>query len=86
MISQECQKRFVPIFVGTELNKYGQKYVDDFDSKYLNPFISNFLESAWFYWGYMVLELSSRRGYNSSWAKEILPDRRKRNNFFCSFR
>ena len=35
-------KRSVPIFVGTELNKYGQKLVDDFDSKYLDPFTSYF--------------------------------------------
>lgn len=83
MITQECQKRSVPIFVGTELNKHGQKLVDDFDSKYLDPFTSYFLESAWLLWGHMVLELSSRRGYNSSWAKETLPDRRKRNTFFA---
>ncbi|MDK2896447.1 MAG: hypothetical protein PWP04_567 [Candidatus Atribacteria bacterium] len=82
-ITEECQKRAVPVFVGTELNKYGQKLVDDFDSPYLKPLSPYFLESAWLLWGHVVMEISSFRGYNSSWAKKSLPDRKKRNTFFA---
>ncbi len=73
----------MPIFVGTELNRYGQKFVDDFDSPYLAPLAPYFLESASLLWGHMVMELGSRRGYTSEWARKHLPHRRERNAFFA---
>lgn len=83
-IVEEAKKRDMPVFVGTELNRYGQKLVDDFDSPYLEPLTPYFLESAWTLWGHVVMEMSSRRGYTSDWAKENFPNRRKRNKFFAS--
>ncbi|MEN3186245.1 MAG: hypothetical protein ABDK94_09300 [Atribacterota bacterium] len=80
---EEAKKRNMPIFVGTELNRYGQKFVDDFDSPYLVPLVPYFLWSASLLWGHVVMELGSRRGYSSSWAKKHLPDRRVRNEFFA---
>lgn len=72
-----------PIFVGTELNRYGQKFVDDFDSPYLAPLAPFFLESAWVLWGHAVLEMSSRRGYGSEWARKTFRNRREKNHFFA---
>jgi len=63
----------MPVFVGTELNRYGQKLVDDFDSPYLEPLAPYFIESAWVLWGHVVMEMSSRRGYTSDWLKKISP-------------
>jgi len=83
-IVEETKKRDMPVFVGTELNRYGQKLVDDFDSPYLEPLAPYFLESAWVLWGHVVMEMSSRRGYTSDWAKENFSNRRKRNKFFAS--
>lgn len=80
---EEAKKRHMPIFVGTELNRYGQKFVDDFDSPYLVPLAPYFLWSASLLWGHVVMELGSQRGYSSSWAKKHLPARRVRNEFFA---
>lgn len=80
---EEAKKRHMPIFVGTELNRYGQKFVDDFDSPYLAPLTPYFLWSASLLWGHVVMELQSQRGYSSSWARKHLPDRRVRNEFFA---
>ncbi|MGQ9746218.1 MAG: hypothetical protein ACUVQZ_00385 [Candidatus Caldatribacteriaceae bacterium] len=80
---EEAKKRDMPIFVGTELNRYGQKFVDDFDSPYLAPLAPYFLWSAWLLWGHTVMELSSRRGYTSKWAKSHFPNRKDKNAFFA---
>ncbi len=80
---EEAKRRSMPIFVGTELNRYGQKFVDDFDSPYLQLLAPYFLESAWLLWGHMVMEMGSRRGYTSDWARKYLPHRRERNAFFA---
>lgn len=81
---EEAEKRHMPIFVGTELNRYGQKFVDDFDSPYLAPLTPYFLWSASLLWGHVVMELGSRRGYTSSWARKNFPNRGDRNAFFAS--
>ncbi|HXL01636.1 MAG TPA: hypothetical protein PK016_00730 [Candidatus Atribacteria bacterium] len=83
-IVEETKKRDMPVFVGTELNRYGQKLVDDFDSPYLKPLTPYFLESAWTLWGHVVMEMTSRRGYTSDWAKENFSERHKKNQFFAS--
>lgn len=80
---ETAKKYHFPVFVGTELNRYGQKFVDDFDSPYLAPLAPFFLESAWILWGHAVLEMSSRRGYGSAWAKRTFPNREKKNRFFA---
>lgn len=80
---ETARKYHFPIFVGTELNRYGQKFVDDFDSPYLAPLAPFFLESAWILWGHTVLEISSRRGYGSAWAKANFTSREKKNRFFA---
>ncbi len=80
---EAAKKYHFPVFVGTELNRYGQKFVDDFDSPYLAPLAPFFLESAWILWGHAVLEMSSRRGYGSTWARETFKSREEKNRFFA---
>lgn len=80
---EAAKKYHFPIFVGTELNRYGQKFVDDFNSPYLAPLAPFFLESAWILWGHAVLEMSSKRGYTSDWAKKAFKDRSVKNRFFA---
>lgn len=72
----------MPVFVGTEMNKNGQKFVDDFDSPYLCSLSPHFFESAWVLWGHSVLELSSRRGYGSDWARRHFRSRSEKNRFY----
>ena len=80
---ETARKHHFPVFVGTELNRYGQKFVDDFDSPYLAPLADFFLESAWVLWGHAVLEMSSGRGYTSDWAKRTFKSRAAKNQFFA---
>jgi len=81
-IVEEAKSREFPIFVGTELNKFGQKFVDEFDSPALAPLTPYFLRSAWILWGHMVMEKSSQRGYTSEWAKKSFRDRKTKNQFY----
>jgi len=41
-----CQKRKVPVICGTEMNKYGQPFVDDFNNPVIGKYLPYFLSSA----------------------------------------
>ncbi len=74
----------MPVFAGTELNKHGQKFVDEFESPALVSLAPYLFESAWVLWGHTALERSSRRGWGSEWARRAFPERKHRNRFFAS--
>jgi hypothetical protein len=73
----------VPLNVGTEMNSFGQKYVDDFDAPELAPVRTAFLEGAHFVCGHTVLQRVLGVGYQSEWAQAHLPSRRERNQFYA---
>ncbi|QPM67555.1 hypothetical protein [Atribacter laminatus] len=81
-IVEEAKRREFPIFVGTELNKFGQKFVDEFESAALAPIAPYFLRSAWMLWGHIIMERSSQRGYTSKWAAKTFQDRKAKNRFY----
>jgi len=68
--------------VGTEMNRPGQKLVDDFDAPELAPLRQAFLDGAHFVYGHTSLQRSAGLGYQSRWARAHLPDRRARNDFY----
>jgi len=72
----------LPLNVGTEMNKFGLKLVDDFDAPELAPVREPFLEGAFFIYGHTVLQRALELGYQSEWAKTYLPSRRERNDFY----
>jgi hypothetical protein len=72
----------LPINVGTEMNTYGNKLVDDFDAPELAPVRQAFMDGAHFIYGHTVLQRSLGLGYQSQWAKAYLPGRRERNAFY----
>ena len=74
----------LPIIVGTEMNKFGQKLVDDFDSEALSPLRSVFMDGAYFVHGHTVLQRALGLGYQSTWAKTHLSSRRERNAFYMT--
>ena len=43
-----AKKLSLPIVAGTEMNKFGQKLVDDFNSKELSPIRKSFMDGAYF--------------------------------------
>ncbi len=72
----------LPINVGTEMNSYGQKLVDDFAAPELAPVRQDFLDGAHFIYGHTLMQRNLDLGYRSEWAQAHLPDRRQRNEFY----
>jgi hypothetical protein len=73
----------LPLNIGTELNSFGQKLVDDLDAPELAPLRARFLEGAFFVYGHTCLQRTLGLGYQSEWAKAHLPTRRERNAFYA---
>jgi len=73
----------MPIVVGTEMNKHGQKFVDAFERPELAPYRDIFLEGAHVAWGHTLLKMTSGVGYTGRWADERFgSDVSARNEFF----
>jgi hypothetical protein len=81
-VVQLAQDLALPLNVGTEMNSYGQKLVDDFDAPELAPVQQAFLDGAHFIYGYTALQRHYGLGYQSDWARAQLPSRRERNDFY----
>ena len=74
----------LPLNVGTEMNKFGLKLVDDFGTSELAPVRESFLEGALFIYGHTVAQRALGIGYQSEWAASHLPTRRERNAFYTA--
>lgn len=77
-----AQELALPLNIGTEMNAFGQKLVDDFDVPEMRPLRQSFLDGAHFVWGHTMLQRALGLGYQSGWARLHLPDRRARNDFY----
>jgi hypothetical protein len=77
-----AQKLDLPVHVGTEMNSFGQKLVDDFDAPALAPLREAFMDGAYFIYGHVMMERALGRGHQSAWTQEHLPTRRDRNAFY----
>jgi hypothetical protein len=72
----------LPLNIGTEMNSFGQKLIDDFSAPELQPVIADFINGAYFIYGHTLLQRQLGLGYQSEWAKSYLPTRRQRNDFY----
>lgn len=72
----------LPLNVGTEMNAFGQKLVDDFAAPELAPVRQAFLDGAHFIYGHTFLHRAAGLGYQSEWARRLLPTRSERNHFY----
>lgn len=72
----------LPLNVGTEMNTFGNRLVDDFDAPELAPVRQAFMDGAHFIYGHTVLQRACGMGYQSHWAEKHLPSRRERNDFY----
>jgi hypothetical protein len=77
-----AQKLDLPLNIGTEMNSYGQKLVDDFNAPELAPVRQAFLDGAYFIYGHTLAQRAWGRGYQSDWTKAFLPTRPDRNAFY----
>ncbi len=72
----------LPVNVGTEMNAFGLKFVDDFDVPELAPVRDAFLDGAYFIYGHTIMKRHAGMGYASDWANEYLKTRKMKNEFF----
>jgi len=79
---QRALDRHLPIMVGTELNAYGQRYVDDFSVEEMQPLVVPALDAAMILHGHTVLESTQGMGYVSEWAKVRFASAQEKNAFY----
>jgi hypothetical protein len=74
----------LPILVGTELNKPGQRFVDDFTAPALQPLLPAFLEGARILVGHTRLLRYAGYSYIGKAAAADFPERARRNQLFAA--
>lgn len=80
---QAAVRLHMPILVGTEMNAYGQKFVDTFSAPELAPYGQVFLDGAHFAWGHTLLQATAGVGCTGPWAEARFGgDAARRNEFF----
>lgn len=73
----------MPLCIGTELNKLGLPFVDNFSAPELAPYVEDFIEGAYFFWGHTFLARKAGIGFASDWADAHFgTDRAARNAFY----
>jgi hypothetical protein len=77
-----AQRWDLPVLVGTEMNKFGQKLVDDFNTPELTPVRDVFMDGAATLYGHTRLQRAAGIGYQSVWAEEHFSDRKEKNDFY----
>jgi hypothetical protein len=79
----EAARRFdMPICVGTEMNKAGLPFVDNFQAPELLPYAKDFVEGARFFYGHTVLARYADFGYFSPAADATFGGDTKAKNAF----
>ncbi len=75
-------ERGLPIAVGTEMNAYGQPFVDRFDVPELEPVVDDFIRGALIFYGHTVLQRACGMGYVSEWTRCAFLSVHDKNAFF----
>ncbi|MBP5738253.1 MAG: hypothetical protein J6X38_04150 [Abditibacteriota bacterium] len=75
----------MPIIIGTEMNKLGLPFVDNFNAPELKPYIEDFNNGAYIFRAHTVLAEAADMGYTSKWAEEYFgSDTKRKNDFYLS--
>ena len=78
-----AERHSFPIVVGTEMNAYGNKLVDDFGSAELRPLAPVFLRGARIVYAHSVLQRQCGLGYLGPWAQRTFASTTTRNAFYA---
>ena len=80
-----CVRRGMPVFVGTEMNAFGQKLVDTFSEPALAKYMDVFAEGAAIVSAHTILGPQGK-GFLSDWARrQFGGDKKARNAWFAEF-
>lgn len=77
-----ARSRDLPIIVGTEMNAYGNRFVDDFAAPEMAPLMETFLDGALIAYAHTVLQAKAGMGYLSTWAKKSFSSIKEKNAFY----
>ncbi|MCC6797240.1 MAG: PHP domain-containing protein [Candidatus Hydrogenedentes bacterium] len=77
--------RDLPILVGTEINAYGQRFVDDFNADAMRPLVGPAYDAAMIFHAHTMLESTQGMGYASEWAKARFGTAGEKNEFYKTF-
>ena len=77
-----ARKRELPVIMGTEMNSPGQKFVDDFGTRELCPFLGDALAGAHTLYGHFAMQRYAGLGFASEWAKRNFPKRAEKNEYY----
>ena len=81
----KAKARALPIFVGTEMNAYGQRFVDDFAAPEMAPLHGVFMAGAWLLHAHTLLQERAGMGYLSPWATRNFAATAAKNAFYEAF-
>ncbi|NMA21402.1 MAG: hypothetical protein GX927_12565 [Lentisphaerae bacterium] len=81
---QAAQKLDLPVNIGTEGNKPGQRLVDDLNAEAVKRYRPVFLQGAQIMVGHTRLLRFADFSYIDEKAQNLFPERRQRNEFFAS--
>jgi hypothetical protein len=79
---EAADRRHMPILVGTEMNAYGQRFVDDFEADAMKPLWPLFLKGAHILYAHTALQCMLGLGYLSEWAATNFPTVPDKNAFY----
>ena len=82
--AENARARGLPLLVGTEMNAYGQRFVDDFEAPELAPLHALFLEGAHIFHAHTMLQAGAGMGYLSGWSGRHFGTVKAKNAFFTS--
>jgi PHP domain len=77
-----AQERDLPLNIGTEMNSYGQKRVDDFSAPEIAAYFPAFTDGTHFIYGHTIMARRFGLGFQSAWAQAHFPIRAERNRFY----
>lgn len=78
-----AERHGFPIVVGTEMNAYGNKLVDDFECAELRPLAPVFERGAHIVYAHSVLQRQCGLGYLGPWAWRTFASTAARNSFYA---
>ncbi len=82
---EKAKARDLPIFVGTEMNAHGQRFVDDFAAPEMAPLHGVFTAGAWLLHAHTLLQARAGMGYLSPWAGHNFTSTAEKNRFYEAF-
>ncbi|MCC6143620.1 MAG: hypothetical protein IT368_07425 [Candidatus Hydrogenedentes bacterium] len=81
----EARDRDLPVIVGTEMNAYGQRFVDDFEAPELQPLVDDFRTGANVVYAHTRLQALGEMGLLSDWSAKAFHSARDRNAWYARF-